>query len=164
VGPFLGSLCPLILGLIAVGRLCSAEPLETPTAWKDVEALGAPTPYSVDVERYRFGTTDVRNPASYPIPRPPVTRAIVTFEESSPTRVAPVWNTHNIGPALGSHWATTVMPQPVDENGTRSRKTPPPAAQHARRNLPGVPGCGTLRAGSFQALTTLGATASNDWN
>jgi len=118
----------------------------------------------VDVERYRFGTTDVRNPASYPIPRHPVTREIVTFEESSPARVSPVWNTHNIGPPLGSHWANTVMHQPVGENGTRSRKAPPPAAQHASQDLPGVPGFGTLRAGSFQALETLGTMTSNDWN
>jgi hypothetical protein len=102
-GPFLGSLCPLIFALIAMGRLGSAEPPDVPTGRKDVEALGTPTPYSVDVERYRFGTTDVRNPASYPIPRHPVTRETVTFEESSPARVAPVWNTHSIGPPLGQH-------------------------------------------------------------
>lgn len=50
VGPFLGSLCPVILALIAVGRLGSAEPPDVPTGWKDVEALGAPTRCSVDVE------------------------------------------------------------------------------------------------------------------
>jgi hypothetical protein len=93
-----------------------------------------------------------------------VTREIVTFEESSPARVARVWNTHNIGPPLGSHWANTVMHQPVGENGTRSRKAPPPAAQRARQDLPGVPEFGTLRAGSLQALETLGTMTSNDWN
>jgi hypothetical protein len=40
----------------------------------------------------------------------------------------------------------------------------PLAALHAKRNLPGVPGFGKLRAGAFQALETSGATASNDWN
>jgi hypothetical protein len=154
----------VILALIGVGRLGSAEPPDVPTGWKDVEALGAPTRYSVDVERYRFGTTDVRSPAFHPIPRDPVTREIVTFEESSPARVAPLWNTHNIGPQLGSHWANTFIHQPVGENGTRSMKAPPPAAQLARRNLPEVPGFGTLRAGSFQALETFGAMTSNDWN
>ena len=103
----------MILALIAVERLGSTELPDVPTGWNDVEALGAPTRYSVHVERYRFGTTDVRNPASYPILRDPVTREIVTFEESFPARVAPVWNTHNIGPQLGSHWANTVMHQPV---------------------------------------------------
>ena len=82
-GPFLGSLCPLILTSITMGRLGSAKPPEVPTGRKEVEALGTPTPYSVDVERYRFGTTDVPNLASYPIPRHPVTPEIVTFEESS---------------------------------------------------------------------------------
>lgn len=161
---FLGSLFPLILTSITMEGLGSAEPPHVPTGRKDVEAVGTPTPYSVDVERYRFGTTDVRNPASYPISRHPVTPEIVTFEESSPARVVPVWNTHNISPPLGSHWANTVMHQPVGENDTRSRKTPPPAAQHARRDLRGVPGFGTLRTGSFQALEAFGATASNDWN
>jgi hypothetical protein len=38
------------------------------------------------------------------------------------------------------------------------------AALHARQNMPGVPRLGILRAGSFQALETFDATASNDWN
>ncbi len=53
------------------------------------------------------------------------TREIVTFEESFKARVAPLWNTHNIGPQLGSHWANTFIHQPVADNGTRSAKTPP---------------------------------------
>jgi len=53
------------------------------------------------------------------------TREIVTFEESFKARVAPLWNTHNIGPQFGSHWANTFIHQPVAENGTRSAKTPP---------------------------------------
>jgi hypothetical protein len=40
----------------------------------------------------------------------------------------------------------------------------PLAALHDTRNLPGVPGFGILRADSFQASGTFGATASNDWN
>jgi hypothetical protein len=31
------------------------------------------------------------------------TRELVTLEESFKARVAPVWNTHNIGPQLGHH-------------------------------------------------------------
>ncbi|UCD53120.1 MAG: hypothetical protein JSW27_10845, partial [Phycisphaerales bacterium] len=53
------------------------------------------------------------------------TREIVTFEESFKARVAPVWNTHNIGPQIGAHWANTFIHQPVGDNGTRSMKTPP---------------------------------------
>jgi hypothetical protein len=40
----------------------------------------------------------------------------------------------------------------------------PLAARDTKRNLPGVPGFGILRAGTFQALESFGAMASNDWN
>ncbi len=53
------------------------------------------------------------------------TREIVTFEEAFEARVAPLWNTHNIGPQLGDHWANTFIHQPVAANGTRSMKSPP---------------------------------------
>ena len=53
------------------------------------------------------------------------TREIVTFEESFEARLAPLWNTHNIGPQIGSHWANTFIHQPVANNGTRSMKSPP---------------------------------------
>jgi len=60
--------------------------------------------------------------------------------------------------------AVMIQASAVGYYGTRGMKAPPPAAQHARRNLPGAPGFGTLRAGSFQALETFGAMTSNDWN
>ena len=41
------------------------------------------------------------------------TREIVEFKESFPTRVAPTWNTHNIGAQIGNHWANTFIHQPV---------------------------------------------------
>jgi hypothetical protein len=53
------------------------------------------------------------------------TREIVTFEESFQARVAPLWNTQNIGPQIGSHWANTFISTPVGDNGNRSMKTPP---------------------------------------
>ncbi len=53
------------------------------------------------------------------------TREIITFEESFRARVAPLWNTHNIGPQLGSHWANTFIHQPVADNNARAAKTPP---------------------------------------
>jgi hypothetical protein len=40
----------------------------------------------------------------------------------------------------------------------------PLAVLRAKRNLPEIPRFGILRGGSFQALETFGATASNDWN
>lgn len=54
-----------------------------------------------------------------------VTREIVTFEESFNARISPLWNTQNIGPQLGSHWANTFMSAPVADNGGASMKTPP---------------------------------------
>ena len=53
------------------------------------------------------------------------TREIVTFEESFEARLAPLWNTHNVGPQIGSHGANTFIHQPVANNGTRSMKSPP---------------------------------------
>ena len=53
------------------------------------------------------------------------TREIITFEESFEARLAPLWNTHNVGPQIGSHWANTFIHQPVANNGTRSMKSPP---------------------------------------
>ena len=53
------------------------------------------------------------------------TREIVTFEESFEARLAPLWNTHNVGPQIGSHWVNTFIHQPVANNGTRSMKSPP---------------------------------------
>ncbi|MCP4613942.1 MAG: hypothetical protein GY845_35085 [Planctomycetes bacterium] len=52
-------------------------------------------------------------------------REIVTFEESFQARIAPLWNTQNIGPQTGDHWANTFISAPVGDNGTRSMKTPP---------------------------------------
>ncbi len=53
------------------------------------------------------------------------TREIVTFEESFEARLAPLWNTHNVGPQIGAHWANTFIHRPVANNGTRSMKSPP---------------------------------------
>ena len=67
VVPFRGALGSVILAWTAAGRLGAAEPPDVPIAWEEVEALGAPTRYFVDVEHYRSGATDVCNPAFYPI-------------------------------------------------------------------------------------------------
>lgn len=42
----------MILALVAVGRLDSTEPPDVLTVGRDVEALGAPTRYFVDVALY----------------------------------------------------------------------------------------------------------------
>lgn len=53
------------------------------------------------------------------------TRETVTFEESFKARVAPLWNTRNIGPQVGSHWANTFMGRLVGSNGQVEMECPP---------------------------------------
>lgn len=53
-----------------------------------------------------------------------VSRETVTFETSFKARIGPLWNTQNIGPQIGSHWANTFMSYPVADNGRRSAPTP----------------------------------------
>ena len=53
-----------------------------------------------------------------------VTREIVTFEEEFHARVSPLWNTQNIGPQIGSHWANTFLSAPIGGNGSFSMKSP----------------------------------------
>lgn len=53
------------------------------------------------------------------------TRETVVFEEAFRARVCPLWNTQNVGPQIGAHWANTFLSHPVGDNGTTSRPTPP---------------------------------------
>ena len=43
-------------------------------AWAQVDRVGPPNQNFIDVERYRFGTTDLSNPHFYPVPRHKITR------------------------------------------------------------------------------------------
>jgi hypothetical protein len=53
------------------------------------------------------------------------TREIITFEESFKARVAPLWNTRNVGPQIGAHWANTFMGGLVTGNGQEEMLSPP---------------------------------------
>lgn len=53
------------------------------------------------------------------------TRELVTFEESFKARVAPLWNTRNVGAQIGSHWANTFMGTLVANNGQVEMYNPP---------------------------------------
>jgi hypothetical protein len=53
------------------------------------------------------------------------TRERVTFEERFHARVAPLWNTQNTGPQIGSHWANTFLSAPIGDNGKAMMKKPP---------------------------------------
>jgi hypothetical protein len=53
------------------------------------------------------------------------TRELITFEESFKARVAPLWNTRNVGAQIGSHWANTFMGTLVASNGQVEMNNPP---------------------------------------
>lgn len=53
------------------------------------------------------------------------TRETITFEESFKARVSPLWNTRNIGPQVGAHWANTFMGRLVASNGQVEMESPP---------------------------------------
>ncbi len=54
-----------------------------------------------------------------------VSRELATFEEPFHASIAALWNTQNIGPQTGSHWANTFMTAPVASNGRVPMLTPP---------------------------------------
>ncbi|MCA9189044.1 MAG: hypothetical protein KDA99_25645 [Planctomycetales bacterium] len=88
-----------------------------------------------DTPEATYATVQVRNLDGLPVTycrefvfaknRFLASRETVTFEECFPAEVAPLWNTHNIGPQLGRHWANTFIHRPVADNGTRSANSPP---------------------------------------
>ncbi|MBW7862840.1 MAG: hypothetical protein H3C30_00330 [Candidatus Hydrogenedentes bacterium] len=71
-------LCHSLLITLALATLWTVaggeEPADAAPPWDGVERVGPPTLYSPPVDRFRFGTPDVSNPAFYPIPQDPVTR------------------------------------------------------------------------------------------
>ncbi len=52
-------------------------------------------------------------------------RGTVVFEEGFDAQVAALWNTQNVGPQIGAHWANTFIGAPVASNGQIEMKTPP---------------------------------------
>jgi hypothetical protein len=54
-----------------------------------------------------------------------VTREMVVFEEGFPAQIASLWNTQNVGPQIGAHWANTFMGAPIASNGQISMNAPP---------------------------------------
>ena len=54
-----------------------------------------------------------------------VRRETVVFEEPFRARVASIWNTQNVGPFIGTHWANTFLNAPVASNGQIAMNTPP---------------------------------------
>ncbi|MDA7614369.1 hypothetical protein N8586_04470, partial [Verrucomicrobiales bacterium] len=88
-----------------------------------------------DSDQASFARAEMRNPMGLPVRiiqdyvsvrnRFLVRRETVVFEESFHARVAALWNTQNIGPQIGDHWANTFMTAPVASNGKVAMRTPP---------------------------------------
>ena len=53
-----------------------------------------------------------------------VSHEIVNFEEEFQARISSLWNTQNIGPQIGAHWANTFLSAPIGGNGRFSMKSP----------------------------------------
>lgn len=47
------------------------------------------------------------------------------FEEGFEARVSALWNTQNVGPQIGAHWANTFISAPIASNGKIEMRTPP---------------------------------------
>lgn len=88
-----------------------------------------------DTEQATYATVRVKNMDGLPVVyersfvfaknRFLATREQITFEASFEARVASTWNTQNIGPQIGAHWANTFVSHPVGDNGRQSMPTPP---------------------------------------
>jgi hypothetical protein len=118
------------------GRRLHPDPIRINEMWDGRPPdIKTEVTYFKDTPQATFASVRVRNPDGLPIVcdrefvfaknRFLASRETVTFEEGFQARVAPLWNTHNIGPQIGSHWVNTFVHAPIDDNGNRSLKTPP---------------------------------------
>ena len=67
----------LVCALVRLATVSAAgaeDESMTTEPWAEVERIGPPNQNYVDVERHRFGATDVNNQAFYPIPQERITR------------------------------------------------------------------------------------------
>ncbi|MCF7765536.1 MAG: hypothetical protein K9N62_17845 [Verrucomicrobia bacterium] len=92
-------------------------------------------PFFRDTPQAAHARVDIQNPEGLPVRvvqeyvfvknRYLVRRETVLFEESFPARIQSLWNTQNIGPQIGGHWANTFMTAPVASNGRVNMHAPP---------------------------------------
>ena len=88
--------------------------------------------YLKDTEQATFASVTIHNPEGLPVTlvqeyifaknRFLVRRETVTFEQSFHARIDALWNTQNIGPQIGNHWANTCLPNCLQ----RQSRTPHP--------------------------------------
>lgn len=92
-------------------------------------------PFLRDTPNATFARVEMQNPEGLPVKvvqeyvlvknRFLVRRETVEFEEPFHAQVASLWNTQNIGPFVGAHWANTFLNAPVASNGQIAMNTPP---------------------------------------
>ena len=92
-------------------------------------------PFVLDTPNATFARIELENPEGLPVRviqeyvlvknRFLVRRETIEFEEPFHARVASLWNTQNIGPFIGTHWANTFLNAPVASNGRVTMNTPP---------------------------------------
>lgn len=92
-------------------------------------------PFLRDTPNATFARVEMQNPEGLPVRviqeyvfvknRFLARRETVVFEEAFRARVAAIWNTQNVGPQVGSHWANTFINAPVASNGQIAMNTPP---------------------------------------
>ena len=92
-------------------------------------------PFLHDTPEATFARVEMQNPEGLPVKviqeyilaknRFLVRRETVEFEEPFEAQVASLWNTQNVGPFVGNHWANTFLNAPVASNGQIAMNTPP---------------------------------------
>lgn len=97
--------------------------------------MSSSVPFLRDTADATFARVEAQNPEGLPIRviqeyvlvknRFLARRETAVFEEGFPARVAAIWNTQNVGPFIGSHWANTFIGAPVASNGQIAMETPP---------------------------------------
>ena len=121
----------------AAPRRLLSDPDRISEDWKrgKMPDIQTTVPYFKDSEETTYARVEIQNPEGLPVKvvqeyvfvknRFLVRRETVIFEESFPAEIQSLWNTQNIGPQIGSHWANTYMTAPVASNGKISMLTPP---------------------------------------
>lgn len=114
-----------------------ADPDRINEVWErgKMQDMMTSVPLLRDTPEATFARVVIQNPEGLPVRvvqeyvfvknRFLVRREILEFEEAFDARVASIWNTQNVGPFIGNHWANTFLDAPVASNGKIAMYTPP---------------------------------------
>ena len=113
------------------------DPHRISESWQTgkMEAISSEVEVFHDTQGATFARIAVQNPTGLPVRYIRefvfvkngfiVSREIANFEAQFDARVSAIWNTQNIGPQIGTHWANTFMRAPVASNGQIEMRMPP---------------------------------------